>query len=173
MTPTMPKTTSSRRDFILSSAAGAAALATGLRSVSASAFVDGSDEIRVGLIGCGGRGTGAAKDAVEAAQGVKIVSLGDLFQDHLDVSRGILGKLGSDRFTAADKDCFVGFDAYRKVINNPAVNYVILATPPGFRPQHFRETIEADQHCFFEKPVAVDATGVRSIIETGKLADQK
>src|SRR5687768_8838417 len=173
MTPTMPRTTPSRRDFILSSAAGAAALATGLRSVSASAFVDGSDEIRVGLIGCGGRGTGAAKDAVEAAAGVRIVALGDLFQDQLDVSRGVLEKLGSDKFAATPKDCFIGFDAYKKVIHHPGVNYVILATPPGFRPQHFRETIEAGQHCFFEKPVAVDATGVRHIIETGKLADEK
>jgi predicted dehydrogenase len=169
----MTSKTPSRRDFILSSAAGAAALATGLRTVSAGAFVQGSDEIRVGLIGCGGRGTGAAKDAVEAASGVRVVSMGDIFQDQLDVSRGVLEKLGSDKFTAEAKDCFVGFDAYQKVIHHPQVNYVILATPPGFRPQHFRETIEAGQPCFFEKPVAVDSTGVRSILETGKLADEK
>lgn len=163
----------SRRDFILSSAAGAAAFASGLSAVSASTFVQGSDEIRVGLVGCGGRGTGAAKDAVEAAQGVRIVALGDLFGDKLDESRGILEKLGSDKFSVTPKESFIGFDAYKKVIHHPQVNYVILCTPPGFRPQHFRETIEANQHCFFEKPVAVDSWGVRHIIETGKLADAK
>ncbi len=167
------KTPTTRRDFIISSAAGATALATGLSAVSAGAFVQGSDEIRVGLVGCGGRGTGAAKDALKAAPGVRVVALGDLFQDHLDQSRGILAKEGTEKFSAGDADCFVGFDAYKKVIHHPAVNYVILATPPGFRPQHFRETIEAGKHCFFEKPVAVDSTGVRHIIETGKLADEK
>ena len=169
----MPTNSPSRRDFILSSAAGAAAIATGLSPIAAGAFVQGSDEIRVGLIGCGGRGTGAAKDAVEAAPGVRIVSLGDLFGDKLNESWAILEKLGSDKFSVGLKDAFVGFDAYKKVIHHPQVNYVILTTPPGFRPQHFREAIEANQHVFFEKPVAVDPWGVRHIIETGRLADEK
>ncbi len=169
----MPNPSPSRRHFILSSAAGAAALATGLKSVSASAYVQGSDEIRVGLVGCGGRGTGAASDAVKAAEGVKIVAMGDLFPAHLKTSRDVLAKLGTDKYTAADKDCFVGFDAYKHVIHHPGVNYVILTAPPGFRPQHFREAIEADKDVFFEKPVAVDPWGVRHIIETGKMADAK
>lgn len=162
----------SRRDFVVGGAVGAAALATGLRSVAASSYVQGSDEIRVGLIGCGGRGTGAAKDAVAAADGVKIVAMADLFEDELAQSKESLKGLG-DAFAAADSACHVGFDAYKKVIADPNVNYVILATPPGFRPTHFRETMEAGKHCFFEKPVAVDPTGIRSIIESGKIADEK
>lgn len=173
--PTPPTPTfgsMSRRNFVVTGAAGAAALATGLRSVAAATYAGGSDEIRVGLVGCGGRGTGAAKDAVAAADGVKIVAMADLFADELAESKESLQSLGK-AFDVPESSCHVGFDAYKKVINDPRVNYVILATPPGFRPTHFRETVEAGKHCFFEKPVAVDATGIRSILDSGKIADEK
>ena len=164
----------SRRNFVAATAAGAAALTAGLRSVAAVSNAAGSDEIRVGLIGCGGRGTGAAKDAVAAVEGkgIKIVAMGDLFADELEESKKSLQSVG-EAFAVPDSACHVGFDAYKKVIHDPQVNYVILTTPPCFRPVQFRETVEAGKHCFFEKPVAVDPTGIRSIIESGKIAEQK
>jgi len=136
------------------------------------AHAQSSDVIKVGVIGCGGRGTQAAQNAVEAAPNVEIVAMGDLFQDRLDGSRETLKKVVGDKYKVTDAHAFTGFDAYKKVIASP-VNYIILATPPGYRPEHFKAAIEAGKHVFMEKPVAVDAPGVRSVIESGKLAKQK
>lgn len=163
----------SRRDFLKGSAASAMLLTTGL-GLSQGVFAAGSDEIRVGLVGCGGRGTGAAHDCLGSSQGVKIVALGDLFQDRLD---GCFANLTGDKGLVGKVDitkdrCFTGFDAYQKVIAS-GVDMVILATPPGFRPMQFKAAIEAGKHVFMEKPVAVDATGVRTVMEAGKLAAQK
>lgn len=135
------------------------------------AHVFGSDVIRVGLVGCGGRGTGAASNAVEAAEGVEIYAMGDLFKDRLDSSRENLKGLGA-RFNVTDDRCFVGFDAYKKVIASD-VHYVLFATPPGFRPIQARAAIEAGKHIFVEKPVAVCPTGIRHFIETSKMASAK
>src|SRR5690606_30298980 len=149
----------SRRQFVVGTAASAAVMAAGLKTVSAASYAAGSDEIRVGLVGCGGRGTGAVLDAVKSSEGVKLVAMADLFQDKLDESKAQLAKL-EGAFAVEDSACHVGFDAYKSVIADENVNYVILATPPGFRPVQFRETMEAGKHCFFEKPVGVDATGI-------------
>ncbi|MDW8291159.1 MAG: Gfo/Idh/MocA family oxidoreductase, partial [Armatimonadota bacterium] len=158
----------SRRQFLKStSAAVITASALGWNY----AWAAGSDRIRVGLVGCGGRGTGAARDAVNAAEGVEIWALGDLFQDRLDGCRRALSSLG-DRMKVTDSRCFVGFDAYKRVIDS-GVDYVLLATPPGFRPIHFRAAVEAGKHVFMEKPVAVCPEGVRMVIETARLAEQK
>lgn len=135
------------------------------------AFAGGSDRLRVGLIGCGGRGTGAARDCVSAAPGVEIVALGDLFKDRLETCRQNLADLG-EKFKVSDERCFVGFDAYQRVIES-GVDLVILATPPGFRPIHFRAAVEAGKHVFMEKPVAVCPTGVRMVLETSELAVKK
>lgn len=135
------------------------------------AWAQGSDRIRVGLVGCGGRGTGAARDCVSAADGVEIWALGDLFQDRLDSSRRALSNLGN-KSNVTDSRCFVGFDAYKRVIDS-GVDLVLLTTPPGFRPIHFKAAVEAGKHVFMEKPVAVCPTGVRMIIESSKVADQK
>ncbi|MGQ9791591.1 MAG: Gfo/Idh/MocA family oxidoreductase [Armatimonadota bacterium] len=135
------------------------------------AWAQGSDRIRVGLVGCGGRGTGAARDAASAAEGVEIWALGDLFQDRLDRCRQSLASLGN-KVNVTDSRCFVGFDAYKRVIDS-GVDYVLLATPPGFRPIHFKAAVEAGKHVFMEKPVAVCPTGARMVIETAKLAEQK
>jgi predicted dehydrogenase len=135
------------------------------------AWAQGSDRIRVGLIGCGGRGTGAARDAASAAEGVEIWALGDLFQDRLDNCRKSLANLG-DKMKVTDSRCFVGFDAYKRVIDS-GVDYVLLATPPGFRPIHFQAAVEAGKHVFMEKPVAVCPEGVRMVIETARRAEQK
>ena len=163
-----------RRDFLKSSAASAALLGAASLGITQGAWAAGSDVIRVGVIGCGGRGTGAARDAISSSEGVKIVALGDLFQDRLDGSyNNLTGNADlKDKVDIAKERCFVGFDAYQKVINS-GVDMVILATPPGFRPIHFQAAIAAGKHVFMEKPVAVDAPGVRMVIESGDLATQK
>ncbi|MBV9470766.1 MAG: Gfo/Idh/MocA family oxidoreductase [Abitibacteriaceae bacterium] len=162
--------TLSRRDFLKATAAvSAAGLMANLGTNYAHA--QGADRLRVGLIGCGGRGTGAAGDCAHAHPSVQIVAMGDMFKDRLDSSRASLKALG-DQFKVTDDHCFVGFDAYQKVIDS-GVDLVLLATPPAFRPMHLQAAIAAGKHVFAEKPVAVDATGVRSFIATSELAAQK
>jgi myo-inositol 2-dehydrogenase/D-chiro-inositol 1-dehydrogenase len=134
--------------------------------------VDGSDEIRVGLIGCGGRGTGAAHNVVDAAPGVRIVAMADAFKDRLDESRTILTERLGDRMSVTDDRCFVGLDAYQKLLQTD-VNYVILATPPAFRAGHIKAAVAAGKHIFAEKPVAVDGAGVRSVLESAEVMKQK
>jgi predicted dehydrogenase len=160
----------SRRNFLKSSAAVGAA-ATLASFGSNFGFAQGTERIKVGLVGCGGRGTGAAGDAIKASPLVDIVAMGDLFKDRLDESRKNLVALGAQCKITDDK-CFVGFDAYKKVIDSD-IDYVILTTPPGFRPEQFAYAIEKGRHVFAEKPVAVDPVGVRKFIETGKIADAK
>lgn len=157
-----------RREFLQTSAT---LLAASSLPVLTHAFPAGSDKIRVGLIGCGGRGTGAAHDCVNAAEGVEIYALGDLFKDRLDACRENLQPLG-EKVNLTDDRCFVGFEAYKQVIES-GVDLVILATPPAFRPLHFKAAVEAGKHVFMEKPVAVCPTGVRMVIETSDLAAQK
>ncbi|WP_106831418.1 Gfo/Idh/MocA family protein [Parabacteroides pacaensis] len=126
--------------------------------------------LKVGLIGCGRRGAGAITDLFKAASGISVVALGDVFQDKIDEVRKLLkDKLGQ---SVPDGSCFTGFDSYEKVIQS-GVDMVILATPPAFRPQHFKAAVEAGKHAFLEKPVAVDPVGVRSIIATSKTAVSK
>ena len=159
---------SSRREFLKASAA--VSIAT-LAVPSYHAYAAGSDKIRVGLVGCGRRGTGAAQDCVNASPSVELAALGDLFEDKLDSGMKVLRKLG-DKLTAADDTCFVGFDAFKKVIACD-IDLIILATPPGFRPEHLRATVEAGKHVFTEKPVAVDPVGVRSVLASAELAAEK
>jgi myo-inositol 2-dehydrogenase / D-chiro-inositol 1-dehydrogenase len=136
------------------------------------AWAQGSDEIRVGVIGCGGRGTGAARNVVDAAPGVRIVAMADAFKDRLDESRAILaGKLG-DKFAVTDATCFVGLDAYQRVLETD-VNYVILASPPAFRPAHIEAAVAKGKHIFAEKPVAVDGAGVRSCYASAEAMTKK
>lgn len=167
--PTPSFSGASRRDFIKSSATLSAAMLLG--SVPANAHAGGSDAIRVGLIGCGGRGTGAAFNCVEAAPGVKITALGDLFEDRIRAKRRQFEQLG-DAFDVPDERCFSGFDAYRRVIECD-VDLVILATPPGFRPLHLAAAVAAGKHVFAEKPIAVDPAGVRSVLESTRVAREK
>jgi predicted dehydrogenase len=157
-----------RRQFIKSSTV---ALAATPLAITASAHAAGSDTIRVGLIGCGGRGTGAAHNALEASPEVQLVALADVFADRLESSRVRLATTG-ERGTVADDRCYVGFDAYRQLIDGD-VDMVILATPPHFRPAHFAAAVDAGKHVFMEKPVAVDPTGIRAILAAADLADTK
>jgi predicted dehydrogenase len=153
------------------SAAAAVGASTALGSVPSFAWAHGSDVIRVGLIGCGGRGTGAANDIVTGAEGVEIVAMGDLFPDRLEKSKTQLAKAIGPKLRIDDR-AFVGFEAYRRVIES-GVDLVILATPPGFRPAHFAAAIEAGKHVFMEKPVAVDPVGVRQVLAASQLAATK
>jgi len=132
----------SRRDFI----AGTAAVAT-LTLSSKYAFTAVSDTFRVGLIGCGGRGIGAAKDCVNSSNGVEIVAIGDLFEDRMDSAFNDLKKNLGNKAKVTKDTCFVGFDAYEKVIACD-VNLIILATPPHFRPAQLKAAIEAGKHVF-------------------------
>ncbi len=157
-----------RREVI---GASALAAASALMAGTNYAFAQGSDKIKVGLVGCGGRGTGAAHDCAHADQGVVIWALGDLFKDRLDGCRNSLGDL-KEQASVTDDRCFVGLDAYRKVIAS-GVDLVILATHPGFRPPHFKAAVEAGKHVFMEKPVGTDAPGIRTILEAAELATRK
>lgn len=127
-------------------------------------------ELKAGIIGCGGRGSGAAMNFLAAANGVSIVALGDTFQDRVD---GLAQKLKDEKNIdiPADKR-FVGLDAYKQVIDSD-VDVVIVATPPNFRPIHFRYAVEKSKHCFLEKPICVDAVGYRTIMATAKQAQAK
>jgi myo-inositol 2-dehydrogenase/D-chiro-inositol 1-dehydrogenase len=126
--------------------------------------------IKAGLIGCGGRGTGAANNFLDAGPSLQIVALGDLFQDRLDQCRAQLKK-GRDIDIADDK-CFTGFDAYQKVLDS-GVDLVLLCTPPHFRPAHIEAAVNAGKHIFLEKPCAVDPVGARSVLVSAEKAKQK
>ncbi len=135
------------------------------------------DVLKVGLIGCGGRGTGAAYQALNAEAGtVQLTAMGDVFADRLDSSHGhLLNSLGSTaeaRMDVPEERRFVGFDAFQQVIDS-GVDVVVLTTPPHFRPAHIRAALEAGKHVFCEKPMAVDAPGVRSVMESARIAKQK
>ncbi len=159
----------SRRDFIKASAVvGASAVLAGRERL----FAQGSDKLRVGLIGCGWRGTGAAQDCVNSAKNVEIVAMGDLFPEQLDWSLAQLSRKADDKVSVSEDMSFTGFDAYEKVIASD-VDMVILGTPPHFRPMHLKAAVEAGKHVFMEKPVAVDPVSIRSIIATSELAEQK
>ena len=165
----------SRREFLKTSTAAAvgATIASNFSSIPG-AYAAGSDEIRIGLIGCGGRGTGAAINAIASSRGVKLVAMGDAFKDRLAESRQTVStKVAADKLDLTDDRCHVGIDAYQKVLATDSVNYIILATPPGFRPIHLRAAVEAGKQIFTEKPVAVDGPGIRSVLETYEAAKAK
>ncbi len=167
-----PKTPQARRDFLKASALGSA-LAAGFPAILSA---QSTKAIKVGLVGCGGRGTGAASQALNADDYSELTAVADVYQDRIDDSLNTLrtvsdGKI-SHKVKVDPKNQFVGLNAYQKLIDS-GVDVVLLATPPGFRPQHIRAVIEAGKHVFCEKPVAVDAPGVRDVLESVKLAKQK
>jgi predicted dehydrogenase len=135
-------------------------------------FANTQSVIKVGLIGCGGRGTGAASQALKADPNVVITAMGDVFQDRLDSAHEILKKIDPKRVNVDKKHRYIGFDAYQRVLAS-GVDVVLLATPPGFRPDHLSAAVEAGKHIFCEKPVAVDAPGVRKVLAASKKAQEK
>jgi len=168
---------SSRRDFLRTTARAGAALsaaaALGPFGARLPVHAAGSDALRVGLIGCGGRGTGAAVNCVRAAEGVTLVAMADLFPDRLAQSRETLREELGDRFAVDDEHAYTGFDAYIDLLVRRDTDLVILATPPVFRPIHFAAAVQANQHVFLEKPVAVDPVGVRAVIAATEEAGRR
>lgn len=127
-------------------------------------------EIKVGVIGCGGRGSGAIQNLFDAADGIRLTALGDVFPDRLQGLRKMAAeKLGQE---VPDENCFIGFDAYQKVIDS-GVDMIIDTTPPVFRPDHFKYAVQKGVHSFLEKPVAVDAKGYRTVMAAAKQAQAK
>jgi len=168
--PPLPNGTTRRR-FIQTT--GAVAGATAAFAIAPTIRAAGSDLLRVGLIGCGGRGTGAAVQALTADPNTKLVAMGDAFRPQLDNSYKAIKNNPhvGDRVTVDEDHKFIGFDAYRHVIDTCDV--VCLTTTPHFRPIHLKYAVEKGVHCFVEKPVATDAPMLRDIWETCKLAKQK
>jgi predicted dehydrogenase len=169
----------SRRDFLKTSTAVAMGSAFATLGAVPAVHAAGSDSIRVGIIGCGGRGTGAAENVLQAAKGVEIVALGDYFQDRVASSaKRIVRFAQQDEKVkelgnkAESPAVFSGLDAYKKVID-AGVNYVILASSPGFRPQQLQAAVAAGKHIFTEKPVAVDGPGIRQCLEAYEQARAK
>src|SRR5688572_28665292 len=131
-----------------------------------------ANTLKVGLIGCGGRGTGAAAQALAADPDVVLTAMGDVFADHLETSYAAIVEEHPSKVKVDKSQKFVGFDAYQKVIDS-GVDVVILTTPPAFRPEHLTAAVNAGKHVFCEKPVAVDAPGVRKVMEASRKAKAK
>lgn len=162
---------SARRDFLKQTALAGSALAGGL-SLARAAHASGSDTIRLALIGCGGRGTGAAVQALNACNRAKLVAMADAFDDRLTNSHRTIARKHPDRVDVPSERRFVGMDAYTKAIDSD-VDLVLLCTPPGFRPVQFDAAVKANKHVFMEKPVAVDVPGIRKMIEANAEAKKK
>lgn len=172
-----------RRDFVKASSLAMGGLMIAPSMLAAKGFLGNDDAIKVGLIGCGGRGTGAIVQALSSGQNVKLVAMCDAFRDNLDdCYKKITNPKFEDwsgetkvnigeRIVVPEEHKFDGFDGYKKVI--PLVDVVVIATPPGFRPMHFEAAVDAGKHVFMEKPVAVDAPGVRKVLAAAEKAKQK
>ncbi len=161
----------SRRDFLKTSV-GVAAAAAASSILVPSVHAAGDDTIKIALIGCGGRGSGAAQQALSTAGSVKLVAVADAFEDN---AKGGLARLKADLKEKVDvkpENVFWGFDAYQKAIDS-GVDLVILATPPGFRPIHFEYAVKQGKNVFMEKPVATDAGGIRRVLAAAEEAKKK
>lgn len=173
MTDYNKKNKLNRRTFVKTTSLAAGAIVAGSVPLSAMNYAAKNQKLKLALIGCGGRGTGAAVQALTADPEVELIAMADAFQDRLQGSLSAITQHFEEerKIKVSEKNQFVGFDAYRKAIDQADV--VILATPPGFRPQHFEYAIANDKHVFMEKPVATDPAGVRKVLAVAKLAKQK
>ena len=178
----MNKNQPTRREFVKASSLFAGGLIASPLLSKANFFSGADDVIKVALVGCGGRGTGAAMQALLTKQNVKLVAMADAFRDRLDSCFNTLnaddisdwsGTSGNvkNKIDIPEERKFVGFDAYKKAI--PLADVVILATPPGFRPIHFEEAVNQGKHVFMEKPVATDPAGVKKVLDAAQVAKQK
>lgn len=167
------KSTSDRRTFIKKSgiALVGSSLAYSTNMFGTSSIIKDST-LKVGLVGCGGRGTGAAAQALRADPNVILTAMGDVFEDRLESSYAELLKAVGEKVKVDKENKFLGFDAYQKVIDSD-VDVVLLTTPPAFRPDHLEAAVNAGKHIFCEKPMAVDAPGVRKVLAAAKKAKEK
>lgn len=161
----------SRREFLKTSAVLMAAADLDRRSVATAAYAAGTDIIRIGMVGCGGRGFGAAINALKADPGIRLVAMGDLLMERVQERRSGLSERYSERVDVPDDRCFAGFDAYRKVIE--CADVVLIANAAKFHPLHMKAAIEAGKHVFVEKPHAIDTAGIKVVIAACELAKQK
>jgi predicted dehydrogenase len=168
----------SRRDFVKSASLVAGGLMASPLLTRANFFSGANDTIKVALVGCGGRGTGAAMQALKSKQNVQLVAMADAFRDNLDNCYKNLMNEASSEGKGLDKNIqvpedrkFSGFDGYKQAI--ALADVVILTTPPGFRPIHFEEAIRQNKHVFMEKPVATDPAGIQKVLATALIAKQK
>lgn len=152
-----------RRSFLKAGAVGFPAIISAAQS---------ANTIKVGLVGCGGRGTGAAAQALKADDYAELAAVADIDMDRIDQSLERLKRNAGDKVKVASDKKFIGLDAFQKVIDS-GIDVVLLATPPGFRPQHLRYAVEAGKHVFCEKPVSTDAPGLRNVLETVEMVDKK
>jgi predicted dehydrogenase len=162
----------SRRKFLETSSLAVAGSVAAL-TLPGNVHAAGSEELKVGLIGCGGRGSGAASQALKADSKVKLWAMADAFQDRIDLSINSLQKIEgvADKLDVSPERRFIGFDAYKNVID--CCDVVLLCTPPQFRPLHLEAAVAAGKHVFAEKPVAVDAPGVRKVLKICEAAKAK
>ncbi|MGI8634748.1 MAG: Gfo/Idh/MocA family protein, partial [Segetibacter sp.] len=178
----LKKFASSRREFVRQTSLLAGGLMAAPLLSKANYFSGADDAIKIVLIGCGGRGTGAAMQALSTKQNIKLVAMADAFQDNVEKCYANLTKENTSSTSAGKPSVkskidvpaerrFFGFDAYMKVI--PLADVVLIATPPGFRPIHFEEAIKQNKHVFMEKPVATDPAGVEKVLATAAIAKQK
>jgi myo-inositol 2-dehydrogenase / D-chiro-inositol 1-dehydrogenase len=171
-----------RRAFIKAGAALGALSALPLVAQRPTGAVAGSDRLRIGLVGCGGRGIGAVRDCIQAHPSVQLVAIGDAFGDFVnnafeDFTKGRTGQwptkpLPAEQMALTRERCFTGFKAYEQVMD-AGIDLVLLCTPPHFRPMHMEAAVNRGLHIFAEKPVAVDPVGARRVIAVGELAEQK
>ena len=176
-TPTAAADTATNNDGIsrrtLIARTGQIAAASALAGIAIPhVYAQANSTVQIALIGCGGRGTGAARDICEGAQGIEIVAMGDLQPDRLARSRRQLAENIAANYKVDDDHAFTGFDAYQRVLESD-VDLIILATPPGFRPMQLKAAVDAGKHIFTEKPVAVDPVGIRSVLATADAAQAK
>lgn len=176
---TTPATPASRRQFLKTSTVAVAGAALASRANPAEAYEPfGENEIKVGLVGCGGRGTGAVAQLFNATGPIRLVAMADAFDFRLKESHERLTKQasekgdGSAKVDVPESRRYTGLDAYKKVLESDC-DLVVLATPPGFRPAQFEAAVEAEKHIFTEKPLAVDAPGIRKVLAAGKKAQEK
>ena len=171
---------SSRRNFLQDSSklavsgAAAASFVGAQPAIARTAYAAGSNTIRLGLVGCGGRGTKATIEAMNTKSGnVELTAMADISPKRLKTSLKSCNNKHKDKIFVPDDKRHIGFDGYKKVMEDENVDMVILTTPPGFRPVQFEAAINANKHVFMEKPVAVDAPGIRRVLKAGEVARQK
>lgn len=173
MKDSVTEDSTTRRTFIKTTSAATLFSAATLNMGFANPlFLGGKDTLKVGLVGCGGRGTGAASQAITADPDTILYAMADVFEDRLNSSLEVLKEKHGKKIQVDKERQFLGFDAYQKLIDS-GVDVVVLACPPGFRPDHLTAAIAADKHVFYEKPVAVDAPGVRKVLAAAKKAKEK
>ena len=170
--PSLPESSLSRRTFLGTSTA--AVIGGALSSLPGALHAEeAAKTLKIALIGCGGRGTGAANQALHADQNIELVAMGDIAADQIDSSLEQLKQAAPEKVKVDDAHKFVGLDAVEKVLAMPEVDVVILTTPPGFRAEHFEKAVNAGKHAFCEKPVAVDGPTYRRFMAAAKESNGK